>query len=214
MTLPRKENSLPPLERSPATPTGIQMNLITMQGQRTVQLFFGENPQNGTTSHAMLSAISSVSYMGYSIKIKIELAQLRRCASRVTFRSKKFWPNWPTPVPTLSPNWIFMLMSIFFGHHVGHLVYLHVGHHVQPIFLFCLPPCRPTCLPPCRPIFFVGHLVHLHSDHHVHFLVGHHVGQHNVVPTLCKGSETLTEWKYESMTNVLTDGLTGLGACG
>ena len=36
--------------------------------------------------------------------------------------------------------------------------------------------------------FFVGYHVHLH------------VGNHNVVSTLCEGSERLTEWKSESMT--------------
>ena len=68
-------------------------------------------------------------------------------------------------------------------------------------------------------IFFgshVGHLVHLHVCHHVHLHVGrhvsHHVGHCNVVSTLCEVSETLTEWKSESMTNQRTDGLTKVGA--
>ena len=46
------ETNLQPQKRSPATPTGIQINL-TMQGRRTVQLFFRKIPQNGTTCHAM-----------------------------------------------------------------------------------------------------------------------------------------------------------------
>ena len=40
-----------------------------------------------------------------------------------------------------------------------------------------------------------------------------HVGHHNVVSTLCEGSETLAEWKSESMTYKLTYGLTGVGTC-
>ena len=44
--------------------------------------------------------------------------------------------------------------------------------------------------------------VHLHVGHHVHLHVGHHVGHHNVISTLCEGSETLTEWKSERMTDV------------
>ena len=49
-------------------------------------------------------------------------------------------------------------------------------------------------------IFFVGHLVHLHVGHHVHLCIGHHVSHHNVVSTLCEGSETVLEWKSESIT--------------
>ena len=46
----------------------------------------------------------------------------------------------------------------------------------------------------------VGHLVHLHVGHHVHRHVGHHGGHRNVVSTLYEVSETLTEWKSESVT--------------
>ena len=52
------------------------------------------------------------------------------------------------------------------------------------------PPCRPLCPPPCRP------------------QVSHHVGHHNVISTLFEGSETLTEWKSESITYGPTYGLT------
>ena len=48
----------------------------------------------------------------------------------------------------------------------------------------------------------VGHLVHLH--------VSHHVGQRNVVSTLCEVSETKTERKSE----IITNRLTGVGARG
>ena len=46
------------------------------------------------------------------------------------------------------------------------------------------------------PKYQVCHLVHLH------------VGHHNVISTLCEGSETLTEWKSESITYGPTYGLT------
>ena len=71
---------------------------------------------------------------------------------------------------------------------------------------------------PCRPLFllisflfFVNHLVHLHVGHYV----SHHVGHHNVVSTLCEGSETLTEWKSEKvwhLSAIRRDRLTGVGA--
>ena len=54
----------------------------------------------------------------------------------------------------------------------------------------------------CYVYHLVGHRVHLHSAHHVHLHVSHHVGHHNVVLTLCEGSETLTEWKSESITDL------------
>ena len=47
----------------------------------------------------------------------------------------------------------------------------------------------------------VGHLVHLHVGHHVHL----HVGYHDVISSLCEVSETLTEWKYESVTDGRAD---------
>ena len=53
----------------------------------------------------------------------------------------------------------------------------------------------------CHVGHLVGHLVHLHSGHHVHL----HESHHNVVSTRCKGSETLTECKTESMTVLPTD---------
>ena len=43
--------------------------------------------------------------------------------------------------------------------------------------------------------------VHLHVGNHVSY----HVGHRNVVATLCEVSETLTEWKYESITYGRTD---------
>ena len=49
----------------------------------------------------------------------------------------------------------------------------------------------------------LGNLVHLH--------VGHHVGHRNVVSTLCEGSEALSEWKSESVTNLPTNGRTEVG---
>ena len=59
----------------------------------------------------------------------------------------------------------------------------------------------------------VSHLVHLHVGNHVHLHVGRHVGRHvghcNVVSTLCEVSESLTEWKSES----ITDGRTYRGRC-
>ena len=63
-------------------------------------------------------------------------------------------------------------------------------------------------------IFFVSHLVHLHVGHHVSC----HFGHHNIVSTIYDVSETQTEWKSESITNIWTDlptyGLTGVGARG
>ena len=57
----------------------------------------------------------------------------------------------------------------------------------------------------------VGHLDHLHVGHHVSHHVSHHVGHRNVVSSLCEGSETLTKWKSESVTDDgLTDRLTGV----
>ena len=51
-----------------------------------------------------------------------------------------------------------------------------------------------------------------HVGHHVHLHFGRHVGQRNVVLTLCEVSETLTEWKSQSITYQRTYGLTGIGA--
>ena len=45
------------------------------------------------------------------------------------------------------------------------------------------------------------HHVHLHVGNHVSY----HVGHRNVVATLCEVSETLTEWKSESITYGRTD---------
>ena len=65
--------------------------------------------------------------------------------------------------------------------------------------------------------FFVGHhgghlvrhLVHLHVGHQVHL----HVGHRNVVSTLCEVSETLTEWKSESVMDSLRAlAMIGVGA--
>ena len=56
---------------------------------------------------------------------------------------------------------------------------------------------------------YVGHHVHLHIHDHVSHLHGQLVdprGHHNVILTLCEGSETLTEWKSEGITDRLTDG--------
>ena len=50
----------------------------------------------------------------------------------------------------------------------------------------------------------VQNKIHHHVGHNVGHHVGHDVGHHNAVLTLCKVSETLTEWKYESMTDGLT----------
>ena len=47
----------------------------------------------------------------------------------------------------------------------------------------------------------VGHHVHLHVGHHF----SHHARYHNVVSTLCEVSEALTEWKFESITDLRTD---------
>ena len=58
----------------------------------------------------------------------------------------------------------------------------------------------------------VGHLVYLHFGHHDHLHVDHHihlsVGPRNVILKLCEVSETLTEWKSESVMDLRTDGLT------
>ena len=43
---------------------------------------------------------------------------------------------------------------------------------------------------------FVNVGVDVNVGHHVHLNVGHH----NIVSTLCGGSETLTEWKSKSIT--------------
>ena len=121
------------------------------------------------------------------------------------FGSKKFGHNELTPVTNsltelgtlssssfcmpLSPNWVLfflllaelctLLLLVKLGTLFGHYVGKHFGHHV-------------------------GHLIHLHVGPHVHL----HVGHRNVVSTLCEVSETLTEWKSESV----TDGLTEVGA--
>ena len=51
--------------------------------------------------------------------------------------------------------------------------------------------------------------VDVNVDHHVHLHVGHHFSHHarhhNVVSTLCEVSEALTEWKFESITDLRTD---------
>ena len=51
---------------------------------------------------------------------------------------------------------------------------------------------------------YVGHLVGHHVSYHFHLHVGQHVSNHighrNVVLTLCEVSQTLTEWKSESIT--------------
>ena len=44
-----------------------------------------------------------------------------------------------------------------------------------------------------------GDNIYLHVGHHVRLHDGHRVCHHNVISTLCEGSETLTEWKYESV---------------
>ena len=44
-------------------------------------------------------------------------------------------------------------------------------------------------------------IVHLHVGHHF----SHHARHHNVVSTLCEVSEALTEWKFESITDLRTD---------
>ena len=53
--------------------------------------------------------------------------------------------------------------------------------------------------------FFVGHpvshLVHLHIGHQVH----PHGGHRNVILTLCEVSETMTEWKSETLDDLRTD---------
>ena len=111
------------------------------------------------------------------------LAQLRRCASRVSFRSKSLGPinqhQWPCRPPYLPP------------------CRPPCPTPCQPIF--CRSSCRPPCGTTCWPIFFVVcHIVHLHTDVHLH--VSHHGGHHNVVSTHCEVSETVTEWKSESVT--------------
>ena len=50
--------------------------------------------------------------------------------------------------------------------------------------------------------FFVGH----HVGHLVHL----HVGHHSLVSTYC---ETLTEWKYESITDLQTDRVGARDTC-
>ena len=72
-------------------------------------------------------------------------------------------------------------------------------------------------------IFFVslhvghllGHLVHLHVGHCVHLHVGRHVYHRHVVSTLCEVSETLTEWKSETIewTDRLTGGVGARDTC-
>ena len=57
-------------------------------------------------------------------------------------------------------------------------------------------------------IFFVGHHVDHLVRHHVGHLVYYNVGHRDVISMLCEGSETLLEWKYES----IMDGLIGVGA--
>ena len=61
---------------------------------------------------------------------------------------------------------------------------------IVDIIFFCRPPCRPPCPPPCWPPCLL------------------HVGHRDFISMLCEGSETLLEWKYES----IMDGLIGVGA--
>ena len=132
-----------------------------------------------------------------------------------------FGPNLTTPVTS---------------HHVGHLVYLLVGHnanvqlHVSQVqknlflsaaMLATMPAtmsdtmsatmCNNMSDKNKKKRFFVGRHFGHYVGHLVHLHVGrrvsHHVGHHNVVSMLCEGSEMLTEWKSE-----LTDGQTGVGA--
>ena len=56
-------------------------------------------------------------------------------------------------------------------------------------------------------LFFVCRHVSHHVGHLVHLHVGHHIGHQNVVSTLCEGSETLIEWKSETLMDGWTDGV-------
>ena len=129
----------------------------------------------------LLYSTTTITYHQQLVKNK--LAKLRRCASRVSFRSKSLGPinqhQWPCRPPYLPP------------------CRPPCPTPCQPIF--CRSSCRPPCGTTCWPIFFVVcHIVHLHTDVHLH--VSHHGGHHNVVSTHCEVSETVTEWKSESVT--------------
>ena len=54
-------------------------------------------------------------------------------------------------------------------------------------------------------IHHVGHLVSYLIHLHVDRLVSHHVDHHNIVSTICEGSESLVEWKSQSIPYGLTD---------
>ena len=62
----------------------------------------------------------------------------------------------------------------------------------------------------CRTNYVGHHVGHLVGHH-----VSHHVGHHNVVSMLCEVSETLTEWKSETITDgrTATDGQPDRGRC-
>ena len=113
-----------------------------------------------------------------------KLAKLRRHTSRVLLRVEKVWAHLTSPGDQLSHQIGYPQFGDFVGKHVGHhvglLVHLHVGHHVY---------------------LHVGH----HVSHHVGHCVSQHVGHGNVFSTLCEVSETLTEWKSETMTYGRTD---------
>ena len=90
-----------------------------------------------------------------------------------------------------SLNWI-KISNFKTLNNVSHIVYLHVSRHVH---------------------LQLGHYVNLHVGHHVHLHVGHHIGHHNVILTLCEGWETLTEKKFESITDVPATGVGARDAC-
>ena len=91
---------------------------------------------------------------------------------------KKVWAQLNNPV-TNSFTKLDFHVDVYVNVYVDVDVCHHIGHHVH---------------------LNVGHLVYLNVGHLVHL----HVGHHNVVSMLC-GSETLTEWKPESITNLPTD---------
>ena len=121
------------------------------------------------------------------IKIQMQTSWVRRSTCQPRKKKKKI------------KNSFFIV-----GRHVSH----HAGHHVQQHV-----SQEQTKIISNHVGYRVGHLVHLHVSHHVHLHVGrrvsNHVGHHNVVLTLCEGSETLIEWK----SGIITNERTGRGRC-
>ena len=106
--------------------------------------------------------------------LRNKLAKLRRCALRKPgIWVKKVWAQITNPCHQPLTKLDFHVDGDV---EVDVYVDIDVGHHFH---------------------LHVGHIVRLNVGYLVHLQVGHH----NVISTLCEGSETLLEWKSESITD-------------